>query len=452
MFDIFKSIINGELKPHLIKKDNLTKLQDSIKNEFLSNENSEHLNSMVEIIAELATPIDKITPKEDQEEDQEEYQKELLDLNIPSPPDEKSERYQGLIEFESRLTKYKIKTFLKNSSDIKALELFALKNIQILKGLAEDLRLSIKKLTGCHGCLYFLDANHFVLYCLKYHIVYLIQYVQETFSPFIKTHYESEEKLLLELFGESFSIFSMFNVLALLPKEKEFEVFKEKFLEANKEKGLSDEINREDFSIGESLFNHYMEKNKDLSKDIQIINYSNIIHFWNKLIISNKLKTSDIDRCVNDPEIVEILLPLLKEEIEHLQTTNISPKLVFTGFESSLESHQINRLFEELIDIYIYKNTSPEHFKAIFSNKELPKDYIPIKRKKLFKPVLCAYFVYELFQKENPNDYWSIAENCFEVKNLKQSYYNAYQYNPNRKPKGYEKIDSIIKNIYSPIQ
>jgi len=138
---------------------------------------------------------------------------------------------------------------------------------------------------------------------------------------------------------------------------------------------------------------------------------------------------------------------------KELQNTNSS--FVITGFQSTLTPLQIETLFEQLKDSYIDKNTNPDYFKAIFKNEPLPDSFKPIKRLKPFTVVLCAYFISELFQKENPNDYWSIAENCFDKTKaniLKNSLRNAYEYNPYRKPKGYKEIDTILKNIYTPLQ
>jgi hypothetical protein len=96
-----------------------------------------------------------------------------------------------------------------------------------------------------------------------------------------------------------------------------------------------------------------------------------------------------------------------------------------------------------LIGTYI--ETTEDHFKAIFKSEPLPDSFIPIKRSKLFTSVLCAYFIYELFQKENPLDYWNIAKNCFDAKNLRQSLNNVNQFD--QKPKGHTKIDTIIQSI-----
>ncbi len=63
----------------------------------------------------------------------------------------------------------------------------------------------------------------------------------------------------------------------------------------------------------------------------------------------------------------------LQFQKEELQAGNPT-KPTLTGFQSSLTDPQIQTLFELLKGSYIDKNTNPDHFKAIFRNKPLPKD------------------------------------------------------------------------------
>jgi hypothetical protein len=141
-----------------------------------------------------------------------------------------------------------------------------------------------------------------------------------------------------------------------------------------------------------------------------------------------------------------------KKEIESLNPKRAKISLN-TGFQSSLPDEQIQNLFDQLKCKYIDRNTNQDNFKAIFKNEPLPAGFIPIKRVKKFTNTLLAYFVYELFYKENQTDYWHIAVSCFDkAKNLKQSLRNAYEYNPDRKPKGYKDIDTVLNNIYPPLQ
>jgi hypothetical protein len=141
-------------------------------------------------------------------------------------------------------------------------------------------------------------------------------------------------------------------------------------------------------------------------------------------------------------------IELLKSKIQNINFDKSEPQK--KGFQSSLKPYQIENLFSQMQDTYF--DTTIDNFRAIFKNEPLPLSFIAIKKLKPFTSALLAYFIYELFQKENPGDYWTIAENCFNAKHLRKAYNNFYQYNTGRKPKGYEKIDAILKILYTPLQ
>jgi hypothetical protein len=236
------------------------------------------------------------------------------------------------------LIKYKISSFLKSSTDIKEIELYALKNIQLLKSLAGDLYIYMKKLGGEYT---YLDANHFVADVFKYYIIDLIQYIQTTFSPFIKIEMESEYKLGYELFLDYIPHIPSFTIWPHLPKTKEFEEFRMQFFADNKAEHQKNKSNRKEISIGERLFNHYRSKNLDLSRADQIINLNTIIHYWKELLITNKLKSFVFDRYINEPEIEKILVPLLEDEIEYLNKVNltIQKNASMNWFSEVMEPH-----------------------------------------------------------------------------------------------------------------
>lgn len=173
-----------------------------------------------------------------------------------------------------------------------------------------------------------------------------------------------------------------------------------------------------------------------------------------KTINLNVLTSGKIAGTLTNKNIL-YLWPALKSlvsEIKKLDKTKESKQLIY-GFNSRLTDEQIQTLFEQLKGEYLDSNINPNHFKAVFKIDPLPSDFIPIKRVKKFTNTLLAYFISELFQSENQSDYWHIAGNCFEkAKNLKQSLKNAYDFNLDRKPKGYKEIDKILKSIYSPLQ
>ena len=332
MFELFNRIVRGNLRPHLINDTNLSEIKsllhctlyiDKEKNTLKSD--NEYINL---IFKEEYSPFEIVINKENPSKSKitilkDENLEELINIDFPPPPDEKAGIYLTLLEIEIEVIKYKIDTFLNNTNDINSIQLFALKNIQNLKGLSEHLSLYIKKLGGEHGNLFSTDANHFILYIIKYYIMEIIQYLQRRFKPFIKTEIESVNKLKKDLFTEFHPRIPMFTIFSLLPKEQEYEDFKKEFIENMKGK-----------SIGESLFNHYKSKNIILNTENQIINYVNVIHFWDQLLITNKLKVLIIDNYINEPEIEKILIPLLEKEIEFLQKESIINKPAKTEPES----------------------------------------------------------------------------------------------------------------------
>ncbi|MCX6236368.1 MAG: hypothetical protein NTY07_02235 [Bacteroidia bacterium] len=188
-------------------------------------------------------------------------------------------------------------------------------------------------------------------------------------------------------------------------------------------------------SIHYSQIPDYIEKyyNQSLLKGIT---------FYSKLINEIPLHGSANNFPSKKNDIVNHCMKKIKE----LNGTNNIDGI--KGFQCSLTNEQIEKLFNQMQG---FIDATPANFRAIFKDEPLPPGFIPIKRKKIFTSSLCAYFISELFQKDNPRDYWSIAENCFDVKNLRKSFNNAIQYNTNGKPKGFEKIDTILQNIYTPL-
>lgn len=134
------------------------------------------------------------------------------------------------------------------------------------------------------------------------------------------------------------------------------------------------------------------------------------------------------------------------------QTTTTQNKTNLTGFNSSLADEAIQTLFEQLKGNYIDKNTNPDHFKAIFNDEPLPDGFNYVEWIEL--PVLLSYFIYQLKKQKiikSPN-HWKIARNVFNTKSSLRQLADGFQNSKTGKPKGYEKIDTILKNIYAPLQ
>lgn len=197
---------------------------------------------------------------------------------------------------------------------------------------------------------------------------------------------------------------------------------------------------------------HYWKPEKfDFNNEISVLLYQRFLSEsffikWKDQDNTFQLDFKTFHDIVYKVKVNSVILAKIKKRI----TPEIICKSTLIGFHSSLTDNQIDKLYTSLQGGYI--ETTPANFKAIFKNESLPDDFKPIELLKPFTVALCSYFVSELFQTDNPGDYWSIAENCFKVKNLRQSFNNAYQLNTNHKPRNHQKIDLILKNIYTPLQ
>jgi hypothetical protein len=113
---------------------------------------------------------------------------------------------------------------------------------------------------------------------------------------------------------------------------------------------------------------------------------------------------------------------------------------------------ELPELYRLMINKYklIASDTTYEQFKAVFTGQLI--DVIDkIERTKKFTNVLLTYFVSELFQKSNPNDYLSIAESCFDgAKNLSQAQTNYFN-NQKSLPKNHTLIDDLLKDLQNPL-
>jgi hypothetical protein len=404
MFKLFKDLITGDLQPYLIDDNNICVLENLLKGKevlfynehqtLISNSDYFKINGEEYILGRYEI-YQKDLDKGDLYKTTfdflpEDHMKALKNLDIFNPPNYRAELYLLLMQREISSIIHKISSFLHNSTDIKSNELFALKNIQILKGLAVDLRIYFQEV-GIEDIdnFYDPDPDTFILNMLKFYIINLIQYIQRTFSPFCNFKVDSALKLKDELFNGNIIQAVWLSITAYLPEDKEFYDFIVKFGARILLKSLKPDIILSEISIGEGIFNIYKSKFQDFSKDIQLTKYREALYYWNELIISNKLKIHVIDKEINNPEIEEILIKLLKTKIEFLENelrmrvithVNTSSKIVLTGFKCDLTDIQKKNLFNYLKDQKIIdKGTSEKHFNALLSEEELPQDFKNLK-------------------------------------------------------------------------
>lgn len=182
----------------------------------------------------------------------------------------------------------------------------------------------------------------------------------------------------------------------------------------------------------------------------------------NKGELSNKdvvyfveMNISILNEKLSDPTVSESKKQIIKHRIDKFQTIKVAfshtkektNKVLPTGFISYLPDPQIKALYSQLQGGN-YIDTDLDTFKLIFIDKPLPPEFKPIKKTKKLKLNILAFIVYDLFMVDNQRDLWSIAENCFDgVKavTIKNSYYNAFKKTERKKPIGYEKFETILK-------
>ena len=228
-------------------------------------------------------------------------------------------------------------------------------------------------------------------------------------------------------------------------------------------------------------FSHQLRSElSKLSEDKWAAILIDVKHHFNPLIKeyydwykANKL---DIEK-FNDPNPYELMLGIFKsyenEILKYSQEFKLlnlehKKKAYDTNTEVNKSSKKNNQLFsehkkrksylwsgnpdKELPTLYnlmmteyklIAEDTSVQQFNAVFTGQPI-NEISKINRTKKFNNVLLAYFADRLFQKENPDDYLSIAEKCFnDAKNLNQAH-NNYCNNKNRLPKNHQIIDDLL--------
>lgn len=447
-FNLFEKFITGSLKPHLINDENLSEINILLSFKVIKDNETGLLKFDSEYIAFCTDEDQKFELTIDEGKDEliilkDEKLQDLINIDIPPPPDEKSERYLMLIEFEVKLIKHKIKEFIKSTNEIESLELFAKKSILTLKKLGRELYIYIKQLGGDDNFLN--DSNHFVCYILKYYIIDLILHIQDVFSSFVKIEFEGEKTLKYKLFNENYNNLCWLRIYDFLPKE--FETFKKQFIVDNKKELEKNKLTRKGLNFGKTLFEYYKSLNNGLNNIDSINNYINIIDYWNKLLITGELKVTYFDNWINNPDIEKTLIPLLKSEIELLEkittttstSSSSSKNKEITGFQSSLTLSQIENLYKQLQGTYI--NTTIENFNLIFKDKQLPDNFIKIRwilltiQNKPHKTALREFIT--LILKQQPKQ--SMIDNLFTdkkgnsiilakpKKNEYSNYYNSFE-------------------------
>jgi hypothetical protein len=108
MFDLFQRMIKGDLKPHLINRNNISELKalfkvvirvDPESGKIITD--SEYLNLCLEVGQKVKININEKNPERNSLTVlPEENLEQLFNFNLPPPPNKKAELYLTLIEWE----------------------------------------------------------------------------------------------------------------------------------------------------------------------------------------------------------------------------------------------------------------------------------------------------------------------------------------------------------------
>ncbi len=212
-FKLYNRIINGDLRPHLKSYDNIDGLS-KIEKEFFSTEiivdetlpdnllrhfpalvpSLKHGDEVNLAIEDTTTPPQitiTLIPNEKEEA--------LINLDIPPPPDAKSELFLKIIEFEYERLKKAFLDFFNNAKDAQSISFYASQNIQIAKIIAREAHILKRKIKTKENDE-FDNPNVYIIEVVKKHLIYLLIDIQTLFNPFITFKFQNEGELEDELF------------------------------------------------------------------------------------------------------------------------------------------------------------------------------------------------------------------------------------------------------------
>jgi hypothetical protein len=209
-FEVFDSIINGELRPFLSKyssEETIEKLIQEknaiiiVMNEFgeacgATEKEEKKFNKLISMPQRIIFKFDDeygkyfATDKYDSNGKLE----QLIDIDIPPPLNLKSVYFLIIIEDEYEFIKKNAQKLLSESSNIENVVFFAEKRIQQLKLLAKQAHLLSKKLPS-HSKNLREPTDYYVISILKTYLIRSILFYQDAFTPFLKIKILDEYEL-----------------------------------------------------------------------------------------------------------------------------------------------------------------------------------------------------------------------------------------------------------------
>jgi hypothetical protein len=197
--EIYDQIINGNLRPTKFEADGIKLNEEINKLGITTEEFTEYLNYLNKQGRKYRLIINNPdTGEKIYEEEKNENLNELIDIDIPPPPNKKGENYLEIIEFEySRNLKFI--NYVIDAKSKTEIEESGIKLIIKLKNLWYELK-HYEKLVKTGRDLDYKKDNDFVVMILKTHLERIAGEIIRHFRPFLAT--EITDQFYLSIFGE----------------------------------------------------------------------------------------------------------------------------------------------------------------------------------------------------------------------------------------------------------
>jgi hypothetical protein len=212
-FELFNSMINGTMRPFLPAFSSEDHIKQLLKDMFSVTLVKTADSLLVDEDGKLAKYIrdgDLVYGTVEEvdgrstlvlENKTEENLGQLFALDIPPPPDLKSEYFLLLIEDEHESIIRKASEVLSQSTQEKQVSFFANKNIIRLKELAGQAHVLSKRIKPKDSDIWD-DPDSYIIDALKIFLIRSILYYQKLFQPFLKVPLQSEKQLKISLYEE----------------------------------------------------------------------------------------------------------------------------------------------------------------------------------------------------------------------------------------------------------
>lgn len=198
-FEIFEKIITGDLRPHKYDNDGKALEEQIIKLGITDEDLSKYIKFLDKKGKSYRIRItDHETGETLIDEKRNDEFNELIDIDIPPEPDKKGEKYVELIEFEYARNLMTIDNFLRENKRNK-IEEYAIKNLQLLRTVWQDLKLYKKLIIQDKG-LDYEKSNDYVLIVLEVYLERTFAFMLDEFEPYLNNEYKIN--LIEEIFGE----------------------------------------------------------------------------------------------------------------------------------------------------------------------------------------------------------------------------------------------------------